>query len=372
MNNGPDNNPIPPRDETALSTVAALMNAAEQHRNPDGAGFHTRRLMTMGELFDTPDDDARYIVDGLLSLGSMSLLVAAPKVGKSTLARCLAVAVAKGVPWIGRDTWPDKMRTDDSGFVEQHGYPHDDGPIVVLSLEEKMSEVKRHFKEIGATGDDPILVDCDPAPENGMDWLRYLVDTFNPCLLIVDPLFRLVRVKDTNDYAEINRVLEPVNTLARQSGTHIMVLHHARKGGGAAGEEALGSTAIIGAGDCNLSMKRDENDRRTIYSRNRYGQDLEPTVLEMDQDGWIEAAGTKAAADAQDLEQNVLEFVEEKGEPLTSDKIISGLRVKRSTGKAAISTLVANGRLTRVGDGKRGDPFLFSVPDPIDGERERN
>jgi RecA-family ATPase len=53
----------------------------------------------------------------------MSLLVAKPKVGKTTLAFNLAVAVSRGEEFLGRKTTQ--------------------GPVVYLALEEKKGEIKK-------------------------------------------------------------------------------------------------------------------------------------------------------------------------------------------------------------------------------------
>jgi RecA-family ATPase len=45
-----------------------------------------------------------YCIDGLLPEGGFSVLAAKPKSGKSSTSRCEAVAVSKGMPFLGRDT----------------------------------------------------------------------------------------------------------------------------------------------------------------------------------------------------------------------------------------------------------------------------
>ena len=52
---------------------------------------------------EEPFPEVDWLVDGLLPTDAVSLLTAAPKVGQSTLARALAVAVAEG-QWLGRTT----------------------------------------------------------------------------------------------------------------------------------------------------------------------------------------------------------------------------------------------------------------------------
>ena len=58
-----------------------------------------------GELLAQRDDnDLDYAVEGLLPLTGTAVLAGRPKSGKSTLALNLALAVARGEPFLGRET----------------------------------------------------------------------------------------------------------------------------------------------------------------------------------------------------------------------------------------------------------------------------
>ena len=71
--------------------------------------------------------------------------------------------------------------------------------------------------------------------------------------------------------------LDPILRIARESGAHVLLVHHAKKGGlGWGGDAILGSTAILGSVDTALILKRGEK-YRTLESIQRYGTDLEET-----------------------------------------------------------------------------------------------
>src|SRR5262249_56000344 len=111
--------------------------------------------------------------------------------------------------------------------------------------------------------------------------IRAEAEQKKPVLIIIDPLFRLTRVKDGNDYAQVTAALEPLLVLARETGAHVLCVHHAGKGEREGGDSILGSTAIFAAVDTALMMKR--SDRyRTVTSQQRYGDDLPETVLHFD------------------------------------------------------------------------------------------
>ena len=65
-----------------------------------------------------------------------------------------------------------------------------------------------------------------PSPEDGLRQLREATERERPVLIVVDPLLRLVRVRDANDYAVVTAALEPLVTLARETGARVLAVHH--------------------------------------------------------------------------------------------------------------------------------------------------
>src|SRR5579884_1070485 len=62
------------------------------------------RLVTVAELPDGPPSGSRWVVDGLLIAGGVSLFGGRPKSGKSTIVRTLLRSVVMGEPFLGRRT----------------------------------------------------------------------------------------------------------------------------------------------------------------------------------------------------------------------------------------------------------------------------
>ena len=48
-------------------------------------------LVTVGELLAEPEESERWLVEGIVPSGGLTLVSAAPKVGKSTATRCPAL-----------------------------------------------------------------------------------------------------------------------------------------------------------------------------------------------------------------------------------------------------------------------------------------
>lgn len=60
-------------------------------------------LTKLGDLFQEPEEQTKWLTDRLLPTGGFSIIAAKPKVGKSTIARELALNVAKGESFLDRD-----------------------------------------------------------------------------------------------------------------------------------------------------------------------------------------------------------------------------------------------------------------------------
>ena len=299
---------------------------------------------------DLPDIPVAYLFDGLLPLPGTSLVAGAPKAGKSYWARCLAMAAARCSAYMGRRMSAERR------------------PVLLVSLEDTAAQIREHFSLMGISEADNDLFVYIPeftAPKDIAARLAVTVDELRPGLVIVDTIQKLLRIGDVNDYGAVVTAVEPLVTLARATDSHVMCLHHTRKSGGAGGTEILGSTGFGGGFDTTLMLKCGEDGTRSIYSRNRSGEALPETVLQLDEDGWIRTTGTKADAEARDLEQDVLDHIGTQDKPMGADEVIAALGLGRNPCKAALDRLVQDGLLKREGEGRRGSKFLYSVLDPI-------
>ncbi len=294
-------------------------------------------LTPLDALLDEPEAALQYVVEGLLIAGGTSILAARPKVGKSVLARNLALAVARGEPFLGRASRS--------------------GPVVYLALEEKRDEVRRAFARLDARGV-PIFVHDGATGPDPVAELRTVLETQRPVLAIIEPLLRFVRIKELNAYAEVSAALEPVTELARATGCHLLLVHHLGKGERTGGEAILGSTALYGAVDAALLYRKGET-RRVLSSTQRYGTDLPDTVITMDPiTGRIAAAGELDALERAEVAQKLLaalgdDWLEEADlrERVGGDRKLTGMTLRH---------LVADGQVQRQGAGRRGDPYRYA------------
>ena len=81
----------------ARAIANAKRTAEQRHTN----GFN---LVSAIELLAVSEPETRWIWDGVLPEGGMSLIVGKPKAGKSTFAFALSLAVAEGQDFLNRHT----------------------------------------------------------------------------------------------------------------------------------------------------------------------------------------------------------------------------------------------------------------------------
>jgi 5S rRNA maturation endonuclease (ribonuclease M5) len=298
-------------------------------------------LTPLGDLLAGPDVPIEYVWDSRLVAGTVSVVVSKPKVGKSTFARNLCLRLARGEDFLGLKTKR--------------------GECIYLALEERGEDVRNDFRAMGADGSEPVYVHAASAPAEGIYALCELVRQRRPALVVVDPLFRLARIKDEKAYAETYTALGPLIDVARETGTHVMLLHHAGKGEKADPiDSPLGSTGIGGA-VCSLIVLKRREAYRTIQTVQRIGPEMSETVLEFNAEGRALSLGPeKSDADAQALSEGILEYLRSAGDAKTQSEIESSVEGKTDPKRRALRLLVEQGALVREGAGRRGDPFKYS------------
>ncbi len=290
--------------------------------------FHPVRV----DAFLAEEHEAtKYVWDQTLPRGGTSLFCAQPKVGKTTTVQNIAVRVARDESFLSRETFG--------------------GPVVLLALEEKRAEVHRQFRNLGCR-DEPIFIHTGPAPENSLEALRQLIGNFDPVLVIIDTLQDFSRVPDLNDYSGVHQNLAPVRNLARDTGTHILLVHHNNKA-----DQLLGSTQLVGIVDTLLVMRR-QDQVRTLKSIQRYGQDLPETVLTLNgTTGMVSEAGIYGEVKQQHAGDGVLAVIGNK--ELTEDEIKILMGGDHTLVAKALRTLLGDGKVLRSGSGKKGNPYRY-------------
>ena len=197
-------------------------------------------------------EEHRWLVTGLWSEQAVGIVGGEPKCCKSFLALDLAVAVAGGVPCLRRFAVPRA------------------GRVLLFAAEDALHIVRRRPEGISAAAGVALAnldIQVITAPTVRLDLdadRRNLAETvarLQPRLLILDPFVRLHRI-DENASGEVAPLLAYLRELQRRHDVAVLVVHHAKKGGGGvrAGQALRGSSEFHAWGDSNLYLRRDGDD----------------------------------------------------------------------------------------------------------------
>jgi RecA-family ATPase len=265
---------------------------------------------------------------------------------KSTFARSLSLAVSRGEPFLGRITTK--------------------GTVLYLALEESSRQLTSHFRALGATEADEILIFAGRAPStiiDAMAVLREKISEHKPVLVVIDTLARLIRLKDFNAYAETTAGLDHLLAAARDLGAHVLFLHHAPKGKPReAIDSALGSAAIAGSVDT-LAVLRKTERHRTIVTEQREGEGFaEETILHFDPETrGVSLGPSRQHADEHDAATVILEWLKDQPKPVEEKAILAAVQGRTAPKVRALRKLVEEKRVIRTGGGKKGDPFRYAI-----------
>ena len=288
-----------------------------------------QQTISLADLLGEEDEAEPWLVDHLLTRGGLSLVSGKPGAGKTTFARDLALSVAQGKPWLDRD-------------VAQ-------GHVVYLALEEQKRQVRHHMQLMGAKAQDEITFYLGAMHDDPMAFLARLIAQLTPTLIVIDPVARFLHCKDFNDYSEMSASLDPLIQLAHETGAHICMIHHARKGE-AGTDSYLGSTALAGSVDTSILLDVDASGRRILSTIKQRGDGamLEPTVLAVSEETHrIEIEGTRAEAVQHNVESDMLAYLEKQAVPIQRQTVLDEVKGNTTDKSHALVTLIKKGLVAR-------------------------
>jgi hypothetical protein len=180
-----------------------------------------------------------WLVDRLLPRAALVGIYAPGGDGKSLLAMGMAAAIAHGGELAGIDC--------------KHGFS------VYLDAENGEHEIHRRIYTLGLPTTGVRVADAA-----GLDLRKHMAEidrlaAEQPDLIVLDSLRSLTPGLDENDTAQTTRVLDPLRRIAHKTGTTILIIHHANKGG----RDFRGNSSIRDCLDVFFHLGRqDEDDDR--------------------------------------------------------------------------------------------------------------
>ncbi len=311
----------------------------------------------IGDLFDWLE--AKHSVAELKELAA-SLpewrQVSASATTKLTLSKLsdFLVQPENEIAWLV-DGWMPMAVASGSDFL---GRPTQQGPVIYLVLEESNRRVREQFRRIGCTGEEPIYAHTGPAPLKLFEELYPFMESLKRVLVVIDPLFRAVRVQDSSAYAEMTAAFDPILRLAQSTGCHVLVLHHASKMATDATNAALGSTAIAGSVDSIFHLNNLAGER-TIEAVLREGDASPKAVLTIDPETeQISLSGTVEERERGKVRDAILEITAEAWLP--GNGITDGVEGRTTYIRSELRNLVQDGKLAKEGKGGKGGKFHYA------------
>lgn len=230
-----------------------------------------------------------YVVDGVIPEG-LSLLVAAPKIGKSWMVLGLALAASNG------------------GYAFGH-IQVARRPVLYLALEDGQRRLQSRLKELGASKPSPLLNFITRAPKGSILGVlgEFMAREHSaPPVVILDTLGKAMppALGGESAYERDYRVAGALKGITDECpGSSVIVVHHTRKADGADFIDAVsGTQGLAGAADTILLLKRDrQNKDATLQVTSRDAAEGE-YALHMEGAGSWELTGaslTEAARAAQ-------------------------------------------------------------------------
>jgi hypothetical protein len=302
-----------------------------------GAGEESNfRPLSARDILGKDLEPIVWVWDSYLPEGVLSVLAAYMKVGKSTLAYALAVAIAQGRPFLDR--------------------PTKQGGVLILAVEEHPRDVHRRLVRFGMRRDDPLFVQgWLPATPATYDRLRAFVRANAIRLVVVDTLSTFWGIADENDNAQVGRNLTPLLNLARETGCVVLLVHHERKAGGDGGRGIRGGSALLALVDQALTLDRSGPDnRRVLRSLGRYEETPRDLVLELDGNNY-RALGTPEDVGQDAAKRKVWDALSSVAQDVPTLAKKAGLTDNAT--RKALKDL--DEEVVREGRGVKGDPHKY-------------
>jgi len=294
-------------------------------------------------------EEHRWLIAGLWSEQAVGIVGGEPKCCKSFLALDLAVAVAAGVPCLRRFAVPRA------------------GRVLLFAAEDALHIVRRRLEGISAAAGVALAnldIQVITAPTVRLDLdadRRNLAETvarLQPRLLILDPFVRLHRI-DENASGEVAPLLAYLRELQRRHDVAVLVVHHAKKGGGGvrAGQALRGSSEFHAWGDSNLYLRRDGDDL-SLSVEHRAAPSMPPITIELAQRGTalaLEVVDRRdpATPPPSSLDERITATLAGADAALPFAELRACCRVRATTLYERLAVLAETGRVVKTDDGYR-------------------
>ncbi len=332
--------------------------ASEPRTATDESPAAVPPLVPLAELVSASAPAVRWLWDGYLAAGKLTLLTSQWKMGKTTLLSVLLAKMKAGGELAGRRVAPARVAvvTEESpDYWVERGQRLDLGPDLWLLCQPfrgKPTPAEWHAL-IGRLGEHRAA--------HGLD------------LVVIDPLAPFLPGRDENSAGVMLQALLPLKALTGE-GLAVLILHHPSKKPAPEGQAARGSGALSAHADVLLELRPDPHGgdadrRRRLLALARFRATPRHVVIELNEEGtdyrWLGDVADEAFRVSWEVLRTVLLGAADK---LTRAEILKdwpAVDVKPDEGTLWrwLERAVAEGKVLRKGTGRRNGPFRYWLPE---------
>lgn len=295
-----------------------------------------------------------WVVEGLLSRGSVSLLVGEPGSKKTYLALDCGVCVAMGKHWLQ--------------------FPTGRGTVLLIDEESGNNRTKRRLSQVMrahcADASIPFqytnLEQFNLRDPLDVAHIEALVNEVQPALVIIDALADIMPGADENAVKDVHPVFQALRGIADRHQCAVVVIHHANKAGG-----YRGSSAMKGAVDLML-MIDSKSGSTNIDVTTEKARDIEPLTfsaiarfdLETDTVKLEAATPTSKSVSYSKAEDYAIRYLTGHPRALFTDIKSHADSCSEKSAEHAVYSLVKKGVIYRCDGGGQGSAAAYDLRKP--------
>lgn len=311
------------------------------------------KMKSLANTVDLAPEYQEWLIPDLLTSNELFILAAPPRQGKSLVSLTLAHAVATGGKFLGRPTMK--------------------GKTIYINLEDSDVKVKERVIAQGWTREamEEVLY-LDEFKLSALHELEECIDEIDDLrLIIIDTLSRVRDDGYSEDKAEIGKLLEPLQNLARSKSVCVLVVHHTSK----ANVDNLDSvdvfSAIRGSGTIRstargawLLASNPQGRGHRLFVENGWGKQDLRVYLDEDTLEWKAFGEWKPTVDKGQRER-ILEYIQVVQHTTVAQAAIDCGIAARSVG-TILSTLLSENLLYVIPNTGRGNkPAIYAVTEAV-------
>jgi hypothetical protein len=324
-----------------LSDFFKAADSAKAFNPPQKHNPLRERLITHRQLIDRAANYVDFLVPDLLTEDELFVLAGPPRGGKSLLCLTLVKAVVEGGKFLDR--------------------PVMKGSVLYVNLEDSEAKVKLRSTAQGWDPDSAVIW-LDRFKLSELEYLIEVAKEIDDLRLIV--LDTLTRVRDDNcneSSADLGRVLEPLQEMAKELKVCTLMIHHTGKipdkdkidpfdliRGNSAIRATCRGAIVIGPGDNCYRLVAENGHAEDLDIKIR----IDPNTLE-----WKLLGKWNPKGVIESVRDRVLNFLNDHHEA-TIDHISKELIIGSSVVKTTLWRLMADDMVTKHG-GSKGNPALY-------------